>query len=295
MSESNTSPSGNCRFAVPKKGRTYEKVLEMLKGADIQFHRAHRLDVATCTDLPITLVFLPASDIPHYVGEGNVDIGICGIDHVEETSVEVDRIMELGFGKCKLCVQAPVADNIRDSSDLAGKRIVTSFPELTKRFFKPFDEAKGVKTKVKFVSGSVEAACGLGLADGVVDLVETGTTMRAAGLEVVETVLSTQFVLIGNPHAEHQDIVDLLKRRISGYITSQKYVLVMYNISNDLFEKAVAITPGKKSPTVTSLEDGNSKAVSALILKKDVSKKMDELYDAGATDILVLSMSNSLM
>ena len=119
--------------------------------------------------------------------------------------------------------------------------------------------------------------------------------MQAAGLEVVETVLSTQFVLIGNPHAEHQDIVDLLKRRISGYITSQKYVMVMYNISNDLFEKAVAITPGKKSPTVTSLEDGNSKAVSALILKKDVSKKMDELHDAGATDILVLSMSNSLM
>lgn len=174
----------------------------MLKGADIQFHRAHRLDVATCTDLPITLVFLPASDIPHYVGEGNVDIGICGIDHVEETSVEVDRIMELGFGKCKLCVQAPVANNIRDSSDLAGKRIVTSFPELTKKFFEPFDEAKGVKTKVKFVSGSVEAACGLGLADGVVDLVETGTTMRVSNSAKYSLGCRIQFDFIGHSHQD---------------------------------------------------------------------------------------------
>jgi ATP phosphoribosyltransferase len=175
---SNSSPTGNCKFAIPKKGRLFQKVNELLQGSGIEYNRAPRLDVATCKDLPITLVFLPAADIAKYVGEGNVDIGITGLDVVEESNVVVDKIMDLGFGACKLCVQAPASENITDVSTLAGGRIVTSFPHLTEKFFKPFDEAKGVTTKITEVSGSVEAACGLGLADAVVDLVETGTTMR---------------------------------------------------------------------------------------------------------------------
>ncbi len=150
----------------------------MLKGAGIEFRREARLDVAMCIGLPITLVFLPAADIAKYVGDGDVDIGITGLDVVQESMVEVDHIMDLGFGKCKLCVQAPVASNIKEVKELAGGRVVTSFPDLTKSFFQQYDEERGVKTKVNFVSGSVEAACGLGLADAVVDLVETGTTMR---------------------------------------------------------------------------------------------------------------------
>jgi ATP phosphoribosyltransferase len=179
-------------MAIPKKGRLYDKVAEMLKGAGIEYHREDRLDVALCKDLPLTLIFLPASDIASYVGEGNVDIGITGIDCIEESEACVENLMDLGVGKCKLCVQAPASKNITSPEALAGGRIVTSFPVLTKRFFDPIDEQKGVKTHVKFVSGSVEAACGLGLADGIVDLVETGTTMRAAGLEVVGDVLKTQ-------------------------------------------------------------------------------------------------------
>ena len=178
MNRSNSSPPGNCRFAIPKKGRLHDKVVDMLKGAGLEFRREPRLDVALCVGHPITLVFLPASDIAKYVGEGNVDIGITGLDVVKESMVDVKHIMDLGFGKCNLCVQAPVADKITDVEDLAGKRIVTSFPDLTKQFFEPLDKKKGVETKIKFVSGSVEAACGLGLADGVVDLVETGTTMK---------------------------------------------------------------------------------------------------------------------
>jgi ATP phosphoribosyltransferase len=178
LSRKNSSPAGNCKFAIPKKGRLYEKCVELLKGSGIVFRREDRLDVALCVGLPITLIFLPASDIAKFVGEGNVDIGITGWDVVKESQVDVERVMDLGFGKCKLCVQAPVEDEITDVSTLAGGRIVTSFPDLTKEFFKPFDEAKGVVTNVRFVGGSVEAACGLGLADAVVDLVETGTTMR---------------------------------------------------------------------------------------------------------------------
>ena len=179
------APQTNCRFAIPKKGRLFEKVAEMLKGAGIKIRREPRLDVAYCVDLPITLVFLPASDIAKYVGKGNVDIGITGLDVVEESNVQVEHVMDLGFGGCKLCVQAPVANNVKDVGTLAGKRIVTSFPHLTKKFFDKLDEEKGVSTTIDFVSGSVEAACGLGLADAVVDLVETGTTMKVRRLEIV--------------------------------------------------------------------------------------------------------------
>ena len=171
-------PTDNCRMAIPKKGRLFEKVTEMLNAAGMKFRREPRLDIAVCYDLPITLVFLPASDIAKYVGEGNVDIGITGMDVVQESNVEVKHIMDLGFGNCKLCVQAPVKDNISDVEQLAGKRIVTSFPFLAKKFFDPIDAKQGVTTNINFVSGSVEVACSLGLADAVVDLVETGTTMR---------------------------------------------------------------------------------------------------------------------
>jgi ATP phosphoribosyltransferase len=127
----------------------------------------------------MTMVFLPASDIPKYVGEGNVDMGVTGVDIVMENGdTEVQRVLDLGFGKCRLCVQAPIRSRITDAKMLAGKRIVTSFPVLTKKFFDPIDQELGVTTSIRFVSGSVEAACGLGLADAVVDLVETGTTMK---------------------------------------------------------------------------------------------------------------------
>eukprot|EP00816_Leptocylindrus_hargravesii_P002508 CAMPEP_0196805926 /NCGR_PEP_ID=MMETSP1362-20130617/5780_1 /TAXON_ID=163516 /ORGANISM="Leptocylindrus danicus, Strain CCMP1856" /LENGTH=298 /DNA_ID=CAMNT_0042179137 /DNA_START=55 /DNA_END=951 /DNA_ORIENTATION=- len=289
----NSSPPGNCKMAVPKKGRLYEKCLAMLKGAGIEFRREARLDVAVCKGIPLTLVFLPASDIATYVGDGNVDLGITGYDVVKESESVVERVLDLGFGKCKLCVQAPVRDGITDPAVLAGGRIVTSFPSLTKQFFAKYDEEKGVTTKVKFVSGSVEAACGLGLADAVVDLVETGTTMRAAGLEVVADVLETESILIANPNSEHKDLVTLIEKRIEGYIVATKHVMITYNVSNELLESAMKITPGKRSPTVTNLVDGNFKSVSSLVKKGEVVTKMDELSELGATDILVFDIGNS--
>lgn len=289
-----THNQDHCLFAVPKKGRLYEKVTDMLKGAGVDYHREPRLDIAICKDLDMTMVFLPAADISKYVGEGNVDIGVTGIDIVEENGLEVEQVMKLGYGKCKLCVQAPVASKIEDVKTLAGKRIVTSFPSLTKKFFDPLDKELGVTTSIRFVSGSVEASCGLGLADAVVDLVETGTTMKAAGLEIVGTVLETESVLITNPNSKHKDIVELLKHRIEGYITAKKYVMVTYNCSVEVLEAVTKITPGKRSPTITNLTDGGH-AVSSLINKKDVVKIMDELHLAGARDILVFALSNSRM
>lgn len=148
---------------------------------------------------------------------------------------------------------------------------------------------------MKFVSGSVEAACGLGLADAVVDLVETGTTMRAAGLEVVADILETQSQLIANTRSEHKDIIDLIKLRFEGYLTAQKYVLLSYNCSTKLLANALEVTPGKTSATISSLDDPHYKAVAALVKKNELSAKMDELHKIGASDILAFEISNSRM
>lgn len=278
-------------FAVPKKGRLHDKILKLLMGAGLDYYRPNRVDIALCSSLPVTLVFLPASDIATYVGEGKLDLGITGQDIVAESRTNVNELQLLGFGQCTLGVQTPVKDAITSPKFLAGKRIVTSFPNVTRDYFKQFETEITGRTKIKYVSGSVEAACSLGLADGIVDLVETGTTMKAAGLELLSTILTTEAVLIANPHTAHQDLVDKVHQRILGYITATKYRMVTYNVDKDLLDKVSTITPGRRSPTINGLVGGGY-AVSAMVEVKDVSNVMDQLHDVGATDIMVLYIEN---
>lgn len=161
-------------FAIPKKGRLYEQCLTLLHGSDLQFNRKNRLDIALVTNLPVALIFLPAADIPKYVAEGNIDIGITGQDMVAENEAvdDVEEILELGFGKCNLCVQVPVVGESQTIEALVGRRVVTSFEVLAKKIFAPLDAASGKTTKISYVGGSVEAACALGLADGISKLLK---------------------------------------------------------------------------------------------------------------------------
>jgi len=200
-----------------------------------------------------------------------------------------------GFGKCRLSLQAPKQANITDAKQLAGKRIVTSFPALTEAFFKKFETEETGKTNIKCISGSVEAACGLGLADGIVDLVETGTTMRAAGLEEISTVLNTQCVLISNPQSKHNELIEIVRRRLAGYLTASRFVMITYNVHRAALKEASLITPGKRSPSIVSLEDSNWVAVNALVEKKRAAGVMDELERIGATDILTTQLHSSRM
>lgn len=281
---------GHMLFAVPKKGRLHATLIDMIKGSGFSYTRKDRVDIATCKGLPITFVFLPAADIATYVGEGNVDLGITGEDIVAESGTNVDVIMQLGIGKCRLSVQAPVECSYIDASQLAGKRIVTSFPFLSEKYFSELEQPGGGKTSIKTIGGSVEAACGLGLADGIVDLVETGTTMRAAGLEEVAVLMETETVLIANPKTKQRDLIELVRKRFEGYLTAQRYVMVTYNVPRSKLELAEAVTPGKRSPTVNPLEDANWCSVSSLVDKKKIARVMDELEDLGATDILTTSL-----
>jgi ATP phosphoribosyltransferase len=158
-------------FAIPKKGRLHEKCVTLLNNVDIQFHRKPRHDIALVQNFPIALIFLPASDIAKYVGEGNVDLGITGQDIVAESEAEdkVNVIQKLGFGKCKLQVQTPTRNQIQSANTLIGQRIVTSFPVVTKKYFDELEKnnSSESKTHIRFVGGSVETACALGLTQGI--------------------------------------------------------------------------------------------------------------------------------
>ncbi|KAJ7744657.1 ATP phosphoribosyltransferase [Mycena metata] len=293
--------NGRLLMAIPKKGRLHEKCLSILSGADIQFRRHNRLDVCLVLNHNIALVFLPASDIPSFVGKGNVDVGITGHDVILEAEMQnhVTETLRLGFGKCALQVQVPEASPIKIVDDLAGKRVVTSFEVLSAQFFGKIDEKSNLsgdqKTKIEYVGGSVEAACALGLADGIVDLVESGDTMRAAGLHAIATLLESEAVLIKSTvpkHPELAPLVDLVTSRIAGVIAANKYVVCNYNISRDKLHAATLLTPGCRAPTISPLEEENWVAVNSMVEKKKIAGIMDELVKAGAEDILIFNLDN---
>ncbi|SJL07118.1 probable ATP phosphoribosyltransferase [Armillaria ostoyae] len=295
------SLDGRLLFAIPKKGRLYEKCLSILAGADIQFRRHNRLDVCLVQNHPIALVFLPASDIPSFVGKGDVDLGITGHDVILESQMQqhVTEALRLGFGKCSLQVQVPEAGPIKTVKDLAGKRVVTSFEVLSGEYFSKIDEDLGLedeaRTKIEYVGGSVEAACALGLADGIVDLVESGDTMRAAGLHAIATVLETEAVLIKSSVPKHPGLEPLIKQitsRIAGVVAASKYVVCQYNILRDKLPEATIITPGRRAPTISPLEEENWVAVSSMVEKKKIADIMDDLVKIGAHDIMIFNLDN---
>lgn len=302
-------------FAVPKKGRLQAACLDLLSGSDIQFKRENRLDIALVKNLPIALIFLPAADIPTFVGEGKVDLGITGIDQVAEHDAQlqygetsnVEQLLDLGFGKCKLQVQVPEKGDIKKPTDLVGRNIVTSFTALAEDYFAKLETGRGrsetingtmspvpkLKTRIKYVGGSVEAACALGVADGIVDLVESGETMRAAGLCAIDTVVESTAVLIKSKTTANQKLVNLVTARIRGVIQAQRYVLCAYNIPISSLEEAKKITPGRRAPTITNLAEEGWVAVSVMVEKSQLAGVMDRLEEVQATDILATQLINS--
>jgi len=268
--------------------------VDLLKGCHLNYKRNPRLDIAYVTgQIKLKLVFLPAHDIARFVGEGNVDLGLTGQDMVAESNSVVEELLETGFGVCQLAVQTPKVDNIQDPKELCGKRLATSFPHLTTQFFKKLcDEHKLTAPSIRTISGSVEAACALGLADAVVDLVETGATMEEAGLEKIAVVLHTQAVLIANPKSHHKALIETIRKRIEGYLLAKKFSMMYYNIARKDLPAAEKVTPGQKAPTISPLEDPNWVSVGAMVPNKEVSDIMDRLQDLGATDLFIISLEN---
>lgn len=282
-------------FAIPKKGRLYEKCVSILKGSDIKFHRSQRLDIALSTNLPVALIFLPAADIPMFVGEGKCDLGITGVDQVREADMDVELPIDLQFGNCKLQVQVPANGPYKDPKELIGKTIVSSFTNLTTKYFAQLEGTTEDKiaTKIRYVGGSVEASCALGIADAIVDLVESGETMRAAGLTDIATVLETSAYLIESKQPKSDpELIATIKSRIEGVMTAQRYVCCNYNAQIKDLQQLLPITPGRRAPTISKIDDEGWVAVSSMIERSKKGAVMDELKKKGAADIMVFEISN---
>lgn len=269
---------------------------------DIQFRRSNRLDIALSTNMPVALIFLPAADIPTFVGEGKCDLGITGLDQVKEADMfdSVLDLLDLQFGKCKLQVQVPENGPYDHPGQLLGKKIVTSFTKLSADYFNQLEEAsseKSEKTIIKYVGGSVEASVALGVGDAIVDLVESGETMKAAGLKAIATVLDTSAHLISSKQPRFPDLVKTILNRFEGIMAANRYVLCNYNAPRSIVPSVLKITPGRRAATISTLEklaDDAEEwvAISSMVEKSRIGHAMDELKKAGASDILVFEINN---
>jgi ATP phosphoribosyltransferase len=278
----------NLRIGIPSKGRLSELATELLNQAGLQFRRQERTLFALVKQLPIDIIFLRTDDIPVLCAEGAIDLGITGSDLLQESQAEVDVRMPLGVGHCRLSLCLPDNSTISDCKQLNGKRIATSFPNLTERFLREHL----AEVHLVELSGSVEIMITLGVADGIVDLVETGSTLAANKLRILTDIGHYETVLIQNRERFNADVADRVVRRLEGVVIARDYSLLEYNIPRAQLAAAEAITPGFKSPTVNALEDSDWCAVRAMVKRKDAIDIMERLEALGASAILETAIGN---
>jgi ATP phosphoribosyltransferase len=275
------------RIAVPNKGSLSTPATDMLREAGYRQRRDTRELVLTDADNDVEFFFLRPRDVAVYVGSGTVDVGITGRDLLLDSAADADEHLALGFARSTFRFAAP-AGTIDDVAQIAGRRVASSYTTLVATHL----AERGVEAAaIVHLDGAVESSVQLGVADVIADVVETGTTLRAAGLEVFgDPILRSEAVLIRRRGAEVPAGLEVLTRRLQGVITAREYVLIDYDIPVDLVDAAVAVTPGFESPTVSPLHNGQSAAVRSMVRRSETNQVMDALYEVGARGILVTSI-----
>ncbi len=269
------------RVAIPNKGSLSETAAEMLQEAGYAGRRDPRALSALDARNDVEFFYLRPRDIATYVGSGALDVGITGRDLLLDSRSEAQEIATLDFANSTFRFAAPPGqgDNL---ADLAGLRIATSYPALVGDFL----ARNGVQVRIVALDGAVESAVKLGVADVVADVVETGSTLRAQGLEIIGPVIlqSTAVLVSAKPDLAG---ISVLQRRLQGVLVARQYVLIDYDVPVTLLEAATRVTPGIESPTISPLHDPEWVAVRAMVPRADTNHVMDELYEIGARAILV--------
>lgn len=275
------------RIAVPNKGSLSEPAAEMLREAGYRQRRDARELVLPDPDNDVEFFFLRPRDVAVYVGAGTVDVGITGRDLLIDSGSAATEHLPLGFARSTFRF-ASTAGQLTDATQVDGLRVATSYPVLVAGHL----ASLGVQpASVVRLDGAVESAIRLGVADVIADVVETGTTLRAAGLEIFgEPILRSEAVLVRRAGTDVPAGLDVLTRRLQGVLTAREYVLMDYDVPLSVVEKAVRITPGLESPTVSPLHDTQWAAVRAMVPRAQTNKVMDDLYDVGARAIIVTSI-----
>src|SRR6476620_7977744 len=276
----------NLKLAVQRSGRLHEDSVQLLNDCGISVKNGHGHLRSVADNFPLEVYFLRDDDIPQYVEDNVAHIGIVGENVLYEKNKEIDIVEQLGFGKCRLSIAVKKTDHYNNVQFLNNKKIATSYPVLTQNFL---DEHK-INAEIHELSGSVELAPGIGLADAVCDLVSSGSTLFMNGLQEVQTILKSQAVLVRSKSldAEQQAILDRLLFRIRAVKKAKNNKYVLLNAPNDSLEKIISLLPGMKSPTVLPLAESGWSSVHSVLNEDEFWEKIEALKNAGAQGILVI-------
>jgi ATP phosphoribosyltransferase len=272
------------RIAVPNKGRLEDPSTELLKQAGFRFERTERSLTVPVRDTPIELLFVRAKDVGELVADGVAELGITGIDLTRETDVPVDTVSDLGFGRCRLVAAVPDRCKISDLSGFDGLSIATSHPNTVRKFF----DGKGLSITTVPLNGSVEVAPKLGIADAVVDLVSSGSTMLVNGLRPIETILESQAILIEPVNTSRSSTATRVVTMIDAAMAARNRRYLVMNAPTAAISAVEAIIPGIEAPTVVPLTHDGMVAIHSVVESSDVWHVLPRLKEAGASGILVL-------
>ena len=285
---SDQGPDRLLRIGVPSKGRLSELAAALLADAGLSFRRTERSLFARCRDMPVEVTFLRTDDIPVLAAEGAIDLGITGADLVAESGAELVHRLDLGVGSCRLALCVADDSAVTQPRELHGRRVATSFPRITRRWLADH----GAEAHLVELTGSVEVMIALGVADAIVDLVETGSTLAANRLRILAEIGRYETVLVQNPALADAALADRIVRRLEGIVIARSWSLLEYNVPRDRLAEAERITPGFDSPTVMALEDAAWCAVRAMVRRDGVHAVMERLEAIGASAIIETQIAN---
>lgn len=277
------------RIAVPNKGSLSEPATVMLREAGYRQRRETRELVLVDKANEVEFFYIRPRDVAVYVGAGTVDVGITGRDLLLDSGVNAIEHRPLGFARSTFRFAAPKGE-MSQLNDLAGKRIATSYDHLVKEYLKEHR----ISAEVVHLDGAVESSVRLGVADAIADVVETGSTLRTAGLETFgDPLLKSEAVLIRNADLANSKDLDVLDGRLEGVIVARSWVIIDYDCPEEHLTEAVKLTPGYQSPTISPLHEDGWVAVRAMVEREDINRVMDQLHDVGARGIIVTPILTS--
>ncbi len=281
------------KIAVQKSGRLYENSLQLLKECGIEINNGNRQLKAVAFNFPVEVYFLRDDDIPQYVYDGVADIGFVGENVVYEKNKEISVVNKLGFGRCRLSIAVQRNMEYKNVADLKNLKIATSYTTLLKNFL----EQKNVNAEIHEISGSVEIAPGIGLADAICDLVSSGSTLFTNGLKEVEVVLNSEAVLVTNKNLskENNEILDKLLMRINAVKTAKNNKYILLNAPNSQLKNIASVLPGMKSPTIVPLVEEGWSSVHSVVNESDFWEIIEKLKSFGAQGILVVPIEKMIL
>ena len=281
------------KLAIQKNGRLSEKSLKLLEECGIKISNGTRKLKAVSSNFPLEILFLRDDDIPQYVEQGVADIGILGLNEVLEQRKNIELVQKLGFAQCRLSLAIPKEETYNGIQYFHNKKVATSYPEILSSYF----QEKNINVQIEKIGGSVEIAPGIGLSDGIFDIISTGSTLLTNGLKEVETVLESEAVLISSENLsnENQEILKKLLFRINAVKEASESKYILLNAPNENLEKIIKLLPGMKSPTVLPLAESGWSSIHSVIKEDKFWDVIENLKKEGAQGILVLEIEKMIL